>query len=217
MARRFALAGRVGTAYRTSMETNEPLPELVLIGNPRLMQPQLELGAGSEDLADRLRVLALCMDHYQGIGIAAPQIGWWVRAFCIGIRTSSDRYPGADPIPFRYWINPRIVSRGRDVCYAWEGCLSVPGMRGWVGRPRRISVEGWDEEGNHCSLDLDGFAARVFQHEFDHLDGILFPQRVEHPRWLLPNAAVARQEEWPENWPSAGARITGPGQLSEVV
>lgn len=215
MARRIALAAHADKAYRRNMNPAAPLPELVLIGNRRLMSPQPPLNAAADAIVDRLGILALCMDYYAGIGIAAPQIGWWVRVFCMGIRGSNDRYPGADPIPFRYWINPRIVSKSREFCYAWEGCLSVPGMRGWVRRPARVTVEGWDEHEQHCTAELEGFAARVFQHEFDHLDGILFPQRVEHPRWLLPNAALAQQDQWSTGWPSPGARMTGPGGLSE--
>ena len=91
------------------------LPELVYLGNPDLMavQPPLEPDAfESDSLGERLAILKACMVHYQGIGIAAPQIGWNVRAFCLGIGDHSERYPGAEPIGVEFWINPRVEPIG---------------------------------------------------------------------------------------------------------
>ena len=200
------------------MNLNEAdLPSLVLLGTPALMVPQPPVAVGAiatEDFQRRLVTLKACMHHYGGIGIAAPQIGWSARVFCLGIEQQSARYPQADAIPFSYWINPEIVERDRRTNWAWEGCLSVPGMRGWVERPETIQVRGLDEQGISREQHLTGFAARVFQHEYDHLDGVLFPMRVAEPRWLLPDAVMAQQLEWQPGWPSQGACDTPSGVLS---
>lgn len=164
-----------------------------------------------------LRVLAQCMVHYQGIGIAAPQIGWNARVFCMGIEDDSERYPDAEPIPFEFWINPRVEPLGDAVNHAWEGCLSVPGMRGWVRRPAAIRISGLDAAGRETRSEKQGFAARVAQHEYDHLDGVLFPMRVSEPRWLVPDPVMAQQTEWQADWPSPGARVTPSGALSEIA
>ena len=170
----------------------------------------------SGDLQQRLELLATCMRAYGGIGIAAPQIGWNARVFCLGISGDSTRYPGAEPIAFEYWINPRIKTNSESVNWSWEGCLSVPGMRGWVQRPAEVVAIGLDENGASKERLIDGFAARVFQHELDHLDGVLYTSRVEDPKWLLPDASLAQQSDWSPGWPSVGARNTASGELSEI-
>ena len=193
------------------------LPPLVFLGQPALMRPQepvTKRALASLDFQHQLQVLAKCMQHYGGIGIAAPQIGWNARVFCIGIDDDSARYPGAAPIPFEYWINPQIKTSSDSRNWAWEGCLSVPGMRGWVQRPAEVIATGLDENGASKERVFDGFAARVFQHEFDHLDGILYTSRVHNSGWLVPDASMAEQSDWPADWPSTGARTTGPGELS---
>ncbi len=193
------------------------LPDLVIIGDAALMQPQPEVPRAellSADFQAKLDVLRQCMTAYRGIGIAAPQVGWAARVFCLGIEGAAERYPGAEVIPFAFWINPSVEPVGEETNWAWEGCLSVPGMRGWVNRPAAVRARGLDRHGIEQEVVLTGFAARVFQHEYDHLDGILYPHRVTESRWLLPEVAVAGQATWPGEWPSPGARITGPGELS---
>ena len=203
----------------TSESDQNELPPLVYLGQRALMRPQdpvPEQQLGSHGFQRCLRVLADCMRAYGGIGIAAPQIGWNTRVFCVGIDGSSPRYPGAAPIPFEYWINPWIKTSSESNNWTWEGCLSVPGIRGWVGRPAEVVATGLDESGASKERLIDGFAARVFQHELDHLDGILYPTRVEDPRWLVPDASLEKQFDWPPDWPSAGARKTVSGELSGI-
>lgn len=193
------------------------IPPLVIMGDAHLMQAQRAVPPdelASPRFQDRLQVLRAAMGHYQGIGIAAPQIGWGVRVFCMGIEHCSDRYADAPQIEFQFWINPCVKSTGSETAWAWEGCLSVPGMRGWVERPEAIVVSGLDESGQSVDTSLDGFAARVWQHEFDHLDGVLYPSRVVHPRWLVPESSLRHQPAWPKDWPSEGANATPPGALS---
>jgi peptide deformylase len=208
----------IGESCMNTESDANTLPPLVYLGDANLMsvQPSVDAVAfGSEALAEKLAVLRACMGYYRGIGIAAPQIGWNVRAFCLGIDDHSERYPGAEPIAFEFWINPRVEPIGDDSNWAWEGCLSVPGMRGWVQRPARIKAIGQSRDGAPKERVYEGFAARVFQHEYDHLDGILFPMRVTHPRRLIPDPVMARQSEWANDWPSPGAYRTRPGELCE--
>ncbi|CAK0848630.1 unnamed protein product [Prorocentrum cordatum] len=155
------------------------------------------------------------MGVYGGIGIAAPQIGWWTRAMCFGINGSNPRYPDAGSVPFQFWVNPEIVWSSSDTNWMWEGCLSVPGMRGWVERPKEVRLRGLDERGVEREVSMSGLEARVAQHELDHLDGTLFPERVTGARFLVPQQVFDAREGWAEDWPSPGSRRTGPGGLCD--
>jgi len=197
-----------------------PLPELVFMGAPGLMKPSSKVDLAivkTPNFQDRLEVLKQCMIEYGGIGIAGPQIGWNERVFCFGLFEPSARYPELNPstLPFSHWINPE-VREAPDSCpsWFWEGCLSVPDLSGWVGRPDSVLVEGYDIAGTKQEMVLKGVAARVFQHEFDHLDGRLFPSRVKDPSHLVPNSLFKHKAEWAEGWPTAAARATPKGQLS---
>lgn len=174
-----------------------------------------ELPAGSPGLAARIAELERAMEEHGGIGIAAPQIGWWARAFCFGIRGTNPRYPAAEPIPFQTWLNPEVRWSSQETNWMWEGCLSVPGMRGWVERPRSVVLGGRGTDGASKEVRLDGLAARVAQHELDHLDGVLFTARVPGTEFILPHASVEGREGWPAAWPSAGSRRTGLGELCD--
>lgn len=112
-----------------------------------------------------------------GVGIAAPQVGLSLRLFIVASRPSP-RYPHAPTMAPTPMINPRILDRSTELVSGWEGCLSVPGTRGWVPRHETISVEYFTKHGDRIQQELTGFVARIFQHELDHLDGILFPDRV---------------------------------------
>lgn len=206
-------------------ENNSVLPSLVYMGDQMLMQPILEpvdlATIKSDEFQNKLRILRQCQKAYGGIGIAAPQIGWRARVFCMGIDGFNPRYPDAKAFPFSYWINPVItpVPRNPDndleQNYFWEGCLSVPGMRGWVQRPKSVNISGFNENGEAVNMLLEELPARVSQHEYDHLDGILFPARAE-VNTLLPLKSFEVQDAWAHDWPTVGSRITKPGTLSDT-
>ena len=151
-------------------------------GDPRLLEPsaaveRFEPGALEPLLMDLWDTMAA----RGGVGIAAPQIGEFVRVVVFGME-SSERYPSAPPVPRTVLVNPVIEPLDESVEEGWEGCLSVPGMRGLVPRHLRIRYRGLDEHGEPFSREVDGFHARVVQHECDHLDGVLYPMRVRDLR-----------------------------------
>ena len=113
-----------------------------------------------------------------GAGLAAPQIGINQRVVIFGY-DENNRYPDAPPVPKTVLINPVIRPLSDEIDAGWEGCLSIPGMRGIVPRWAKIHYEGFDQFGNKISRNADGFHARVVQHECDHLDGILYPFRID--------------------------------------
>lgn len=117
------------------------------------------------------------MAQLQGAGIAAPQIGVSLQVVIFGCE-SNPRYPDAPSVPDTVLINPVLTPIGSDEEEGWEGCLSVPGMRGWVPRYSRLRYQGFDQYGAPIDRTVDGFHARVVQHECDHLVGILYPMRV---------------------------------------
>ena len=128
-----------------------------------------------QNLIDTLIATAVAVD---GVGIAAPQLSHSYRLFIMASRPNS-RYPYAPVMEPTAVINPRIVSHSTEIVKDWEGCLSVPGIRGKVPRFDRIQVEYIDRNGELVNRELTGFIARIFQHELDHLNGILFVDRLE--------------------------------------
>ena len=122
------------------------------------------------DMDDTMRAL-------NGAGIAAPQIGVSARVVIFELQ-DNPRYPHLTPVPYTVLVNPVLTLLGTEQDEGWEGCLSVPGMRGLVPRSRRLRYRGFDVHGAPIDRSVEGFHARVVQHEVDHLDGILFPQRV---------------------------------------
>ncbi len=132
-----------------------------------------------------LRELVTDMDHtmraLNGAGIAAPQVGASLRVVIFEV-THNPRYPQAEPVPYTVLINPTLDPIGDERDEAWEGCLSVPGLRGVVARHTNLRYRGFDLAGVPIDRTVSGFHARVVQHEVDHLDGILFPQRVADMR-----------------------------------
>ena len=136
--------------------------------------------------------------------------------FLFGIEGSNPRYPAAAEMPLQAWVNPEIIWSSDESNWMWEGCLSVPGMRGWVERPASIVLRGLDATTRQSrEVRLEGLAARVAQHELDHLDGILFPHRVPGPEFLVPQASMDAREGWGADWPSPGSRQTGLGELCD--
>ncbi|MGI2026325.1 peptide deformylase [Endozoicomonas acroporae] len=193
-------------------------PDLVIMGDPLLFQQHQQVCVDdilTDDFQHNLQTLRNRQIEANGIGIAAPQIGWGARVLCIGVtEETKSRYPAVPDIPLSFWINPQIIEVSEETCWTWEGCLSVPGIRGWVNRPANVKVRGFDDQGNIIEAVLDGFAARVMLHEIDHLDGILFPERVDETTLMVPNISMETQSRWPENWPAINARITPPGMIS---
>jgi peptide deformylase len=132
---------------------------------------------GTPELRALLQDMQDTMAHKNGAGLAAPQIGVSQRIVIFGV-DHNPRDPDAEEVPFTVLVNPKITMLTRDVEEDWEGCLSVPGMRGIVPRYTKLRYSGFDIEGNPIERVADGFHARVVQHECDHLDGILYPQRM---------------------------------------
>jgi peptide deformylase len=118
------------------------------------------------------------MQEYHGIGLAAPQVHQGVRIFIAGIEEEDARTGETEIVPLAI-VNPEVTALGRDLVEDWEGCLSIPDIRGKVPRNRRIRVRGFDRNGEPLDLEFEDFAARVVQHENDHLNGVLFFDRMK--------------------------------------
>ena len=152
--------------------------DVLRMGDPRLWQKSLPVTQfNSRELDDLLQDMRDTMAHLNGAGLAAPQIGIGLRVVIFGVK-SNPRYPGIEEVPDTVLINPVLTPLGEELEEGWEGCLSVPGMRGWVPRWRRLRYKGVDEHGQPFEREVDGFHARVVQHEVDHLDGVLYPMRI---------------------------------------
>jgi peptide deformylase len=152
--------------------------EVLRMGDPRLWQMSRPIEAfGTAELADLLTDMRDTMAHLNGAGLAAPQIGVPLRVVIFGVK-SNPRYPGIDDVPDTVLINPVLTPLADEIEEGWEGCLSVPGMRGWVPRFQRLKYSGFDEHGQRFEREVEGFHARVVQHEVDHLDGVLYPMRI---------------------------------------
>lgn len=148
------------------------------MGDPGLLQvSEAVTPAEMTELPSLLKDLWDTMAAENGAGLAAPQIGVLKRVVVFGYQ-ENPRYPDAPAVPETVLINPVITPLDDDMDEDWEGCLSVPGMRGLVPRARRIRYQGIDPEGNSIDRQVSGFHARVVQHECDHLDGILYPFRI---------------------------------------
>lgn len=155
-----------------------PIRPVLRMGDPVLLQKAQpvdrfdtpELHALIQDMQDT-------MAHMNGAGIAAPQIGVSLRVVIFGVG-ANPRYPDAEHVPYTILINPVLNPVGEAMEDGWEGCLSVPGMRGVVPRYSRLHYSGFDQYGKPIDRLVSGFHARVVQHECDHLDGILYPMRI---------------------------------------
>ena len=148
------------------------------MGDPRLLERSREVERfDTPDLHELLQDMHDTMDAMSGAGLAAPQIAVPLRVVVFGLKRNP-RYPEAEEVPYTILINPIITPVGDVVEEGWEGCLSVPGMRGLVPRWRALRYQGRDQLGGTIDRTVSGFHARVVQHECDHLDGILYPMRV---------------------------------------
>jgi peptide deformylase len=155
---------------------------ILRIGDPRLLQvsePVREFGTPA--LLALISDMEETMRAANGAGLAAPQIGVPLRLVIFG-GGPTPRYPDAETVPYTVLVNPKLraLRGGRES--EWEGCLSVPGMRGWVPRDRRLRYRGFDQWGQPIDRTATDFHARVVQHEVDHLDGVLYPTRIKDLR-----------------------------------
>ena len=152
------------------------------MGDPRLLERSQEVSQfGTPELDELLRDMHETMDALSGAGLAAPQIGVPLRVVVFGLQRNP-RYPEAEEVPYTVLINPLITPLSEEQEEGWEGCLSVPGMRGLVPRWRSLHYQGQDQHGALIDRSVSGFHARVVQHECDHLDGILYPMRIRDLR-----------------------------------
>ena len=174
--------------------------DILRMGDPRLWQvsrPVAEFGTPA--LAALLADMRETMAAANGAGLAAPQIGVPLRVVIFGVERNP-RYPDAEAVPYTELVNPVLTRLGDAMEDGWDGCLSVPGLRGVVPRYTAMRYAGFDPQGRPIRRDVDGFHARVVQHECDHLDGVLYPMRMRDFRQfgytdiLFPDRAAAEDE-----------------------
>jgi peptide deformylase len=152
--------------------------EVLKMGDPRLLQVARPVDAfDTPELHALLADMRDTMEHLNGAGLAAPQIGVGLQVVIFGVK-QNERYPQAEEVPDTVLINPVLTPLSDELEEDWEGCLSVPGLRGMVPRHARLRYLGFDERGNRIDRSVSGFHARVVQHECDHLLGILYPMRI---------------------------------------
>ena len=152
--------------------------DVLRMGDPRLLERAQEVAMpANDDLRALLDDMRDTMHAENGAGLAAPQIGVGLRVVIFGF-DRNERYPDAEAVPYTELINPVLTPLGDEMEEGWEGCLSVPGLRGVVPRYARLHYRGLSPGGEVIEREVEGFHARVVQHECDHLDGILYPMRV---------------------------------------
>lgn len=161
-------------AIRPVLKMGEPLLWQVAAPVSRFDTPELD--ALVRDLRDT-------MEAQNGAGLAAPQIGVSLQVVIFGVK-KNPRYPDAEEVPKTVLVNPTLTPLGEETEEGWEGCLSVPGLRGLVPRYRTLRYRGFDPSGHPIDRTVSGFHARVVQHECDHLAGILYPMRIRDLRHL---------------------------------
>ena len=163
---------------------NELAP-IIKLGNPILRQKAVVVeNVQDEKIQNLIDELITSVVQANGVGIAAPQIATSYRLFIVASRPNT-RYPHAPEMQPTAMINPQIVANSLEVIKDWEGCLSVPGIRGLVPRYQTIEVEYTDRNGSSQKQELTDFIARIFQHEYDHLEGLVFLDRVENNQDLI--------------------------------
>ncbi|MHB1144541.1 MAG: peptide deformylase [Thiobacillus sp.] len=156
--------------------------DVLKMGDPRLLEPARPVGDfASVELAQLVVDMHDTMRALNGAGLAAPQIGVGLQVVIFGVDTNP-RYPDAESVPFTVLVNPLLTPLSDEMEDGWEGCLSVPGMRGLVPRHVSLRYRGFDAAGQPVDRSVSGFHARVVQHEVDHLLGILYPMRIRDLR-----------------------------------
>ena len=163
-------------------EDNTVIRDILRMGDPRLLETAKAVAdVSAAEIRSLVADMFDTMHAANGAGLAAPQIGVGLRVVIFGYRDAAarnPRYPDADPVPETILINPELIPIGSDFEDGWEGCLSVPGLRGVVPRHKRLRYRGFNLDGEVIEREVAGFHARVVQHECDHLDGILYPMRI---------------------------------------
>ncbi|MFT7218731.1 MAG: peptide deformylase [Candidatus Azotimanducaceae bacterium] len=159
--------------------------EIIRMGHPNLRIPAIDYPSGaigSPAFDQLINDMHETLIDAGGIGLAAPQIDVGYRIAIIEIENTTTRYGEIEASPFEVYINPVITTIQDEIQGYWEGCLSVPGMMGYVERPQHIRVDYMNRHGIAQSIEAHDFLATVFQHEFDHLDGVLYVDRIEDKR-----------------------------------
>jgi len=174
---------------------------ILKMGDPRLLRVAAPVEAfGTDELHRLVSDMRETMRVVNGAGLAAPQIGVNLQLVIFGSNESNPRYPDRPTVPPTVLLNPVITPLGNDEEDDWEGCLSVPGLRGWVPRWKRIRYQGFDVDGQPIDRQVEGFHARVVQHECDHLLGKLYPMRMRdftkfgYTEILFPEIEAAMDE-----------------------
>ena len=158
--------------------------KILRMGDPRLLDVSKEVtDVPSKELDELIKDMLETMETHDGAGLAAPQIGIAKRLVVFGAK-ENPRYPDTEQVPMTILINPEIEILEDEVTESWEGCLSIPGLRGLVPRYSKIRYKGIDQFGEKIYREVDGFHAIVVQHECDHLDGILYPMRMPDLSYL---------------------------------
>jgi peptide deformylase len=165
---------------------------ILTLGDPQLRAVAQPIEQIDEPLQRLIDDLLWTAEQTNGVGIAAPQVGVAQRLIIVASRPNL-RYPQAPQMAPTAMINPRLVAHGETCAMGWEGCLSVPDQRGQVERYTEIEVEYSDRDGHHHQQVLTDFVARIFQHELDHLEGMVFVDRVAAPHALLTEAEYFAQ------------------------
>jgi peptide deformylase len=178
--------------------------EILRMGDPRLLRPSEPVrDFGTPELRTLVADMFDTMHAANGAGLAAPQIGVLLRVVIFGYADPAlrnPRYPDADPVPQTILLNPELEPMGDATEEGWEGCLSVPGLRGVVERYSRLRYRGFDLDGRPIERVAEGFHARVVQHECDHLDGVLYPMRVrDFTRFGFTDVLFPEMAEQPDD------------------
>ncbi len=167
--------------------------KIARMGHPILRQPTRLLTPKeiqSDEIQRLIQDMVETMHEYGGIGLAAPQVHEPLRLAIIGYGDDSSRYPDQGDQPLSVYINPKITVLDPTAQGFWEGCLSIPEIRGLVRRPRKVQIDYLDLKGKPQTYVAEGFLATVFQHELDHLDGVLFVDRIEYTPGKSPIAFI---------------------------
>lgn len=167
--------------------------QIIQLGDPILRHTaQLVDDIRDERIQKLIDDLIATVEQANGVGIAAPQVAESARLFILASRPNS-RYPTAPLMEPTATINPKIIAHSTEVVKGWEGCLSIPGIRGLVPRYQEIEVEYTDRDGKLQKQELTDFVARIFQHEYDHLDGIVFLDRLDSTQDIITEQEYQKQ------------------------